>query len=220
MKLNIYRGKRGGRRPHSGRKRIHSKGVAHRIRESVTGRTPMHINFKYRTQIKNKFCLKLLKRAILNSRKHGLRVNHYSLQSNHIHLIVEAESNEILSRGMRSLTVTFARGLKMGKIQIERYHLHVLRAVRETKNAILYVLFNQQKHEKGKNSQIDEYSSLLSLNYAMKLIQNFVRKEKITLRIERGGRFSPDESRSYLLRRGEQELTEVPLLSSLWQRQS
>ncbi len=220
MNLNIYRGNRGGRRPYCGRKRIHSKGVAHRTREKVSDRTPMHINFKYRTQIKTKFCLRLLKRAILNARRHGLRVNHYSLQSNHIHLIVEAETNQILTKGMRSLTVTFAKGLQQGKIQVERYHLHVLRAVREIKNAILYVLFNQQKHEKGKFSRIDEYSSLLSTDYAMKLIQNFAWKEKITLKIEKGGRFSPDESRRYLLRRGEKELTELPRLSSLKQRLS
>ncbi len=85
-------------------------------------------------------------------------------------------------------------------------------------HAIQYVLFNQQKHEKRNFSQIDGFSSLLNLDYAMKLIQNFAGKEKITLKIEKGGRFSPDESRSYFLRRGEKELTELPLQSSLMQR--
>ncbi len=220
MKLNIYQGKRGGRRPGSGRKRIHSKGVAHRQRDKVGSRNPMHINFKYRTQIKTKFCLRLLKKAILNARTHGLRVNHFSLQSNHIHLIVEAESNETLTKGMRSLTVTFAKGLKMGKVQIERYHLHVLKAVREIRNAVQYVLFNKQKHEKGNFSTIDGFSSLLSLDNAMRLIQNFAGKEKITIKIGMSERFTLDESRSWLLRRGETELTELPRLSSLMQRQS
>lgn len=114
--LNLYKGSRGGRRPGSGRKRIHSKGVAHREREKVSGRTPLHINFKFRTQIRNKLCLRLLKKAILNSRSHGLRVIHFSLQHNHVHLIVEAESNSVLTSGMRSLTVTFAKGLKLGKV--------------------------------------------------------------------------------------------------------
>lgn len=180
--LNLNHGKQGGRRPGSGRRRMQSRGVAHRDRERVNLRTPLHINFKYKAFIRNKFCLKLLKRAILNSRKHGLKVIHFSLQSNHIHLIIEAESNEILTRGMRSLTVTFARGLQKGKVQIERYHLHVLKSIRETRNAVQYVLFNQQKHEKGNSSSIDEFSSLLSLPDANERIRSFARQKMMTLK--------------------------------------
>lgn len=179
--LNIYRGGKGGRRPGSGRKRIHSKGVSHRTRERVNHKTPMHINFKYKTHIRNKDCLRLLKRAILNARAKGLRVIHYSMQSNHIHIIVESACNNRLSSGMRSLTVTFAKGLKRGRVQLERYHLHVLKSVKETKNAIRYVLFNQQKHEMKKTSYLDEYSSLLSLPVALDLIRNFATETKMTL---------------------------------------
>lgn len=153
LKLNIYKGKKGGRRPDCGRKRIHSKGVAHRVREKVSVRTSLHINFKFKAHIRTKQCLKLLKRAILNSRKHGLRIMQFSLRSNHIHLIVEAETNEILTKGMRSLTVTFAKGLDKGRVQIERYHLHVLKTIRETRNAIQYVLQNSLKHG---DSRIDK----------------------------------------------------------------
>lgn len=160
LKLNIYQGARGGRRPGSGRKRIHSKGVAHRQREMVKMRNALHINFKYRTNIRHKKGVHLLKRAILNARKKGLRIIHFSLQSNHIHLILEAQDNSILTRGMRSLTVTFAKGLGLGRVQIERYHLHVLKNLRETKNAVHYVLFNEQKHSRLKKAYINQYSSL------------------------------------------------------------
>lgn len=144
--LNLFRGKRGGRRPGSGRKRIRSRGVAHRKREACSHRTPLHVNFKYRLRIRNKEFIRLLKKAVLNSRRKGLRIVHYSVQSNHCHFIVEAEDNEKLSSGMRSLTVTLAMGINQGKVQLERYHLHVLRSVRETKHAVHYVLFNEQKH--------------------------------------------------------------------------
>lgn len=60
---------------------------------------------------------------------------------------------------MRSLTVTFAKGLKRGKVQVERYYLHVFKTVRETRNAVLYVLFNKQKHEKGTSVVIDKYGT-------------------------------------------------------------
>lgn len=189
---------RGGRRQNSGRKRIHSKGVSHRTREEVSRRTPLHINFKYKAYMRNKYCLKLLKRAILNARKLGLRVNHFSLQYDHVHLIVEADSNSILESGMRSITVTIAKGMKMGKVQLERYHLHVLRSLRETRNAVLYVLFNRQKHEKGTSSKIDAYTSVLQLRNWREIVRIFVSKTGIRMSIEGVESWAVDEPVSNL----------------------
>ncbi|MFP5490366.1 MAG: hypothetical protein ACLGG0_02610 [Bacteriovoracia bacterium] len=177
LNLNIYKGSRGGRRPGAGRKRIHSKGVAHRVREKVQMRHAMHVNFKYCTTIRHKRGLSLLKRAILNARKMGLRVIHFSLQSNHIHLILEAQDNAILTRGMRSLTVTIAKGLGKGRVQLERYHLHVLRSIRETRNAVHYVLFNEQKHRGLKRAYVDGYSSL----GVVKDLRMLAQEKKITV---------------------------------------
>lgn len=206
LNLNLHQGKWGGRRPGSGRKRIHSPGVAHKTREKVTVRTPLHVNFKYRTSIRNKESLKILKRAVMNARSLGLRVIHFSMQSNHLHFILEADNNKILTKGMRSLTITFAKGLNKGRIQIERYHLHVLKSVKETKNSIQYVLFNQQKHEKGTYSKIDRYSSLLNTPNALKIIQNYAKDSRITLRIEKNEIWNLDTGNSYLLRLGHLQL--------------
>ena len=122
---------------------------------------------------------------------------HYSLQSNHIHLIVEAENNEVLTAGMRSLTITFAKGLKQGKVQLERYHLHLLISKNETKNAVHYVLFNGQKHG-GKT--VDEYSNLLLLKNAVSLIRAYVTSKKVTLKIQKGEPFELNLPGSFLLR--------------------
>jgi hypothetical protein len=196
MKLN---GKNwGGRRRGAGRKRMKSKGVAHRTRENVNHRTPMHINFKYRTHVRNKERLKLLKRSIQNARSHGLKILHYSFQRNHVHLIIEAINNETLTRGMRSLTITFAKGVNMGRIQVERYHLHVLRSLRETRNAMMYVLFNEQKHERGICSTVSGYSSLLSHPRAMELIRDFAKRKKKVIVVERGEAWRGDPARSFL----------------------
>lgn len=192
--------KHGGKRRGSGRKRIHSRGVAHRIREKVSGRTPLHVNFKYRSSIRNKQTLRLLKRAIHNARLQGLKIIHFSLQSNHVHLIIEADTNSTLSRGMRSLTITMAKGLRLGSIQIARYHLHVLRTLKETRNAVHYVLFNQQRHDKKKNSEVNDYSSLLSLSHALRLCQEYAQKHRISLRINPGEGWLADPAGSYLLR--------------------
>ncbi len=167
--------------------------MAHRMRE-VVKRHPLHVNFKYRLNVRNKETLKLLKRSIQNARGHGLRILHYSFQSNHIHLIIEADSNRILTKGMRSLTITFAKGLQKGRVQMERYHLHVLKTLREAKNAVHYVLFNQQKHERGTYSVINEYSSVLSLKNGLELIRNFAKEKKITITIQNGGPWIPDQS--------------------------
>lgn len=202
LSLNLSKGKRGGRRPGSGRRRIHSKGVGHRRRERVSGKVPMHINFKYKAFIRNKQCMKLLKRAIVNARSHGLRIVQFSLQSNHVHLIVESESNAIVTKGMRSLTVTMAKGLHKGRVQLERYHLHVLRSVRETKNAVRYVVFNQQNHEKGTYSKVDEYSSLLSNQCVLEWVKEFSKIAKMTLIIGKGDSWKRDGERSHLLKLG------------------
>ncbi|MES2526254.1 MAG: hypothetical protein V4598_04180 [Bdellovibrionota bacterium] len=194
----------GGRRSGSGRKRIHSPGVAHRVRETLNRRTPLHINFRYRTHIRNKTTFRLLKRAILNGRKKSLRIIHFSFQKNHVHLIIEADSNAVLTKGMRSVTVTMAMGLKKGRVQTQRYHLHVLKSLRETKNAVHYVLFNEQKHEKSAggpgDSTTGEYNSILSLQNAMELIRDFMVKNKRMIRIVKGEDWLPDKAGSHLLK--------------------
>jgi REP element-mobilizing transposase RayT len=177
LNLNLYKGSKGGRRPGAGRKRLHSKGVAHRQREKVKLSTPLHINFKVVLGVRNKEGIRLLKRAIRNAQSHGLGILHFSLQSNHVHLIVEAKSNNILTRGMRSLCITFAKGFGRGRVQLERYHLHVLRTLGETRNAVHYVLFNQQKHTGLKKAYLDEYSSL----GAVKELKLLAKAAKMTL---------------------------------------
>lgn len=201
-KMKLSGGKWGGLRANAGRNRIRSKGVAHANREKVSHREPLHVNFKYKNPVRNKDTLKLLRRSIQNARKHGLKILQYSFQKNHIHLILQAETNQILTRGMRSLTITFAKGLKQGRVQIERYHLHVLKTAREVKHALQYVLFNQQKHESGTYSAIDEYSSLLFLERGMELVRKFAKDKSMTIRIQKGEAWSADPGLSYLYKKG------------------
>lgn len=107
---------------------------------------------------------------------------------------------------MRSLTITISKGMKLGRIQSERYHLHVLRTLRETRNAVHYVLFNEQKHETPRGGQdiygkICNYSSLVYLQNALELVRNFAQKKRMTLKFERGDTWNPDSPGSYLAQR-------------------
>lgn len=142
----------------------------------------------------------------MNARSHGLKVLHFSLQSNHVHLIIEAPDNNLLTKGMRSLTVTFAKGLRQGKVQTERYHLHVLKTVAETKNAITYVLFNKQKHEKGTYSVIDGYTSITSLSYGLLLVRKFAKQSRMTLKLDRSHIEKMDQESSFLMKRALNQL--------------
>jgi REP element-mobilizing transposase RayT len=210
LQFNLFKGKRGGRRPGAGRKRIHSKGVSHLKRETVIKRTPQHVNFKFQCSIRNKDCLKLLKRSIQNAQKMGLKIIHFSLQSNHVHLITEAENNEVLTKGMRALTITFSKGLNRGRVQLERYHLHVLKTLREVKYAMVYVLFNEQKQTKKKASKIDGYTSVLYLEEGLKLVRNFAQKNKVTLKIDKiWEEFTLPQSSGYLLSKSLKDLAVI-----------
>jgi hypothetical protein len=95
-----------------------------------------------------------LERSIASSEKPEFRVVHFSVQSNHVHLIVEADDEVALSRGMQGLSIRMAlaahRALgHRGRIFSDRYHAHELRTPKETRLALLYVLQNWAKHGKG-----------------------------------------------------------------------
>lgn len=79
------------------------------------------------------------------------QVVHYSIQSNHMHLIVEAPDRAALTSGMRSLLVRIARALnriwnRSGRVFADRFHERALRTPREVRNALVYVLQNLRKH--------------------------------------------------------------------------
>lgn len=155
MKVNGW----GGRRDGAGRKRVHSSGVSHRKRQRVTRHTPVHVNIRYNTRIRNQEFLLILKRAILSAQSKGMRFLHYSVHGNHLHFILEASSQKKFTSAMRSLTVSLAKGLGSEPVQLGRYHLHVLRTPAEVGNAVKYVVFNDLKHSGKKLIKVDSYSS-------------------------------------------------------------
>jgi putative transposase len=94
----------------------------------------------------------VIREAIRGANASGrIRVIHYSVQGNHLHLIVEAVSGVGLSRGMQGLNIRIARAIngllhRIGPVLSERYHRHDLTTPREIKNAIRYVIQNFRKH--------------------------------------------------------------------------
>ena len=98
----------------------------------------------------------------------AFRLVHFSLQSNHIHLIVEAESQRELANGVRAFSISVAKSLnaklrrRRGAIFADRYHSKVLSNPTATRNAIRYVLNNWLHHQVREDdvaTVVDPYSS-------------------------------------------------------------
>ena len=92
--------------------------------------------------------------------RRGFRLVHFSIQGNHIHLIVEASDEVRLARGLQGLAVRIARGLnklmgRVGKVFADRYHAHVLRSPAEVARAVAYVLGNFFVHALRRGERVD-----------------------------------------------------------------
>ncbi len=79
------------------------------------------------------------------------RVVHYSLQRDHVHMIVEAAGKQALGRGMKAVGIRLAKAVnrvfgRSGPVLLGRYHVRALKSPREVRNALAYVLLNVRKH--------------------------------------------------------------------------
>lgn len=92
-----------------------------------------------------------LEKSLQNASSAHYRVVHYSLQADHVHLVVEAADRRTLSRGTQGLAIRLARAFnrivrRRGKVWGDRFHARELRSPREVRAAIVYVLMNHKKH--------------------------------------------------------------------------
>jgi REP element-mobilizing transposase RayT len=145
----------GGRRDGAGRKPSPVRRDPHRRRAPLAARFPCHVTLKVRREIPSLRSVRLvreLERRFAAACDRGrFRLVHYSIQDDHAHLIVEAASARDLASGMKSIGARLARAVnrvfrRRGSVLADRYHLHVLRAPREVRRAIAYVLLNARRH--------------------------------------------------------------------------
>jgi hypothetical protein len=111
--------------------------------------------------------MKAFRRSLSDGAERGdYRVVEYSLQRDHVHLVVEASGKEALAAGMKSTASRLARVVnwvfgRRGKVLDGRYHSVVLRTPRQVRSAPRYVLQNWRKHESraARNAVLDPCSS-------------------------------------------------------------
>ena len=145
--------------------------MPHRTRRKFRKGT-LHVTLRLRREVWNlrtHRCFRALRYAFARGcEKFGYRLIHFSVQGNHIHMIVEAPDAVALGRAMKGLEVRMARALnkvmsRRGPVFADRYHAHLLRSPREAWHAIQYVLDNWVVHALRENQPaprgIDPYCS-------------------------------------------------------------
>jgi len=149
----------GGRRNGAGRPR-RLRRVPHRPRPTHRKSYPLHVTLRADSlpPFREQALFRVIREALrMASRSpavgEAFRVLHFSVQTDHIHLIVEAHNSSVRSRGMQGLAIRVARAVNRllrirGNVWRERYHAHTLRTPREVRNAIVYVLMNAKKHRR------------------------------------------------------------------------
>lgn len=164
----------GGRRSGAGRKASRTRSaVAHRAREEFRASQPVHVTLRMADHVWNlrsQRSFTIIHGALVELRpRDDVRITEFSIQGNHVHLIVEANGPRSLANGIRALSIRLARRLNAmmgcrGPVFEDRYHTHVLRTPAEVRNTLRYVVGNYASHaarrgEKVSPSWVDPFTS-------------------------------------------------------------
>ncbi len=150
------RGRRGGYRDGAGRPpKAADERTGHHPRPLLASRFPVHVTLKVRPDVaslRRGHCFRVLRDCFCRGKDRlGFRLVHFSVQSNHLHLLVEAKDAASLSRGMQGLAIRIARRLnarlgRHGKLFMARYRERILRTPTQVRRALVYVLNNARRH--------------------------------------------------------------------------
>ena len=164
----------GGARKGAGRKPSGERaGVSHLRRPVLATRFPVHVTLRMLPHVWNlrsRRSFRVFRTAIAAAaERFGMRVCAFSVQGNHLHLVVEALDRGALARGMKGLGVRLAKGLnklmgRSGQVLADRYHDHVLRTPSEVARAMNYLRRNREHHLGDRAGRlpagyVDPYSS-------------------------------------------------------------
>lgn len=154
LQLRFHR--RGGKRRGAGRKPNGEKaGVSHLVRPQFTRALPVHVTLRMARHVYNlrsRRSFSVIGRAIARAaERFGVRIVLFSVQGNHVHLVVEAADTASLARAMQGFSIRVAKGMnrvmsRRGRVLADRYHAHPLRTPTEVRRAVAYVRENHHKH--------------------------------------------------------------------------
>ena len=147
------RRRRGGRP----KKPVGERGVTHAPRPAHSYRHPVHVTVRVAAgmpSLRGRKAFGTVRRVLVAAAqrfRQMFRIVEYSVQANHVHLVVEAQNRRELSRGMQGFGIRLAKNLNLrlertGKVLEDRYHAHALRSPTETLRALRYVRQNTHLH--------------------------------------------------------------------------
>jgi len=178
--------RRGGKRKGAGRKPMHGRaGSPHKKRDEVDDQDLLHVVLRTvadvgnlrRREIYNAVRAASITAASTAERREQFRISHLSIQHNHIHMLVEAQSAEALARGMQGFQISAARHIntalrvggrrRRGSVFGDRYHVVVIRSPRQARHTLAYVLGNWRKHGEDRTGLsrrwlVDPFSSAVA----------------------------------------------------------
>ena len=164
----------GGDRPGAGRPRSLVYDPVHTVRPVHHAANPSHISTRVVPEVgrlrRRKLWDVFRAVALRAGDEESFRVVHLSIQGNHLHLLVEAEDADAISRGMQRFQSIAARALnkklgRSGSVFAHRYHRVDITSPRQMRGALAYVLNNWRRHREdittvgAENELIDPYST-------------------------------------------------------------
>jgi REP element-mobilizing transposase RayT len=157
----------GGARPGAGRKPGPRPATPHRARPFHNHGHPVHATLRARREVgslRTDATFLAVRGALAAASRGDFRVVHFSVQRDHVHLLVEAKDRQALSRGMRGLAIRVALALnrvlaRKGRVWADRWHARALTSPRQVRAALVYVLMNFRKHGAEYPSIADRCSS-------------------------------------------------------------
>jgi REP element-mobilizing transposase RayT len=153
-------------RARRGRPKKLGAGLPHTRRPPVSPDHPHHVTVRVKKgtwNLRSQRCFLRIADAFKTAHdRKSIRLVHYSVQGNHLHLLVEANDRRAMSNGMRALLISLARRLNRlmsttGSRFADRFHERALVSPNAVRTALRYVLTNAAKHHG--HDLVDPYSS-------------------------------------------------------------
>lgn len=128
--------------------------IPHVARPSHDAAHPVHVTMRAvrgLPSLRSHILARAIGVAFHGAKRRGRRVAQFTIQENHLHLIVEADDRRALLRDLRGVAIAIAKRVaralrRRGPIFADRYHLRALPDPRSVRSALLYVLLNHKKH--------------------------------------------------------------------------
>jgi REP element-mobilizing transposase RayT len=170
----------GGKRRGAGRKPTGTRaGARHEARPRHDHRHPVHVTIRVVRDIdglrRRDLYFALRHATIVSAKREDFRIVQMSIQRDHVHLIVEADDEVALSRGVQGFSISGARQInkaitarggerRSGKVIGDRFHARPLTSPRAVRNALAYCLNNWRHHGEDRAAfartwNVDPFSS-------------------------------------------------------------